>query len=417
MRMILKIIWESISQAFQQLRANKLRSFLSLLGISIGIFSIIGVLSGVDSLENNVRSSLQKLGNNVVYVKKWPWADSSGDWWKIIKRPQPDHSDYEVINKKVNSAQLTAYYVVVGIKTVKFKAAAVENSYLIGCSQEVAEIFNIEFDKGRYFSPAEYFSGSPKMVLGYQVADELFGAIDPLGKEVKMMGRKYEVIGVITKAGDELLNPLDFDDCILVSYYNARNLANLKSRQIFDGTVTIKAAEGVEIRQLKDEVKGVLRSHHRLKPKQNDDFALNELSMITQVFDNIFGVMNILGWVIGIFAMIVGGVSVANIMFVSVKERTNIIGIKKALGAKQFVILLEFLIESIILCLIGGVIGLGIVQVATMIFSKVLNFDLYLNAGNIMIGVFVSVVVGVVSGFIPAIQGARMDPVEAMRKK
>lgn len=416
MKTILKITKESISQALGQLRGNKLRSFLSLLGISIGIFCIIGVLSAVDSLEDNVRGSLEKLGNDIVYVKKWPWADISDSWWDYIKRPNPGHDDYEVISERVRSAELTSFHVVIGFKTVKFKSSSVDRTVLIGSSLKFSEMFKLEYEKGRYFSPAEYHYGSNKIILGFKVAEELFGGIEPIGKEIKLMGRKYEVIGIIEKAGDDLINPLDFDDCIVVSYNNARSLANLKAKQIFDTSVTVKAKENVSTEQLKGELKGVLRAHHRLKPKEKDDFSLNELSMISGVFDNIFGVLNLLGFIIGIFAMLVGGVSVANIMFVSVKERTNIIGIKKALGAKRHIILMEFLIEAIILCIIGGLIGLLLVAMVTKILSGIINFDLYLDTGNIVLGLVCSIFVGVISGFIPALNASRMDPVVAMRQ-
>ena len=413
---LLKIISESVRQAFGQLRANKLRSFLSLLGISIGIFCIIGVLSSVDSLESNVRGSLEKLGNDVVYVKKWPWADTSGDWWKYFRRPNPDFRDYEVIRKKVKNAALTAYHVVVGFKTAKWKSNSVERTILIGSSISFAEMFQIEFEKGRYFSPSEAHYGSNKIVLGFKVAQELFGSNEPIGRTIKMSGRKYEVIGVIKEAGNDLLNPLDFDDCLIVSYNNARGLANLKAKNVFDATVTIKAADGVAMQQLKDEAKGILRAHRKLKPKQGDNFSLNELSMISSVFDNIFGVLNLLGIVIGGFAIIVGMVSVANIMFVSVKERTNIIGIKKALGAQNWVVVSEFLIESVILCIIGGLMGLMFVYLIVTILSNVIDFELYLSFSNIAWGLGLSVIVGMFAGLIPAVLASRMDPVEAMRK-
>ena len=416
MMIILRVFSESIYQAFQQLRSNRMRSFLSLLGISIGIFCIIGVLSAVDSLEDNVRGSLEKLGSDVVYVKKWPWRDASGDWWKLIKRPNPDYQDYEVIKEKSRTSMLASYHVVIGFKTVKFGSSSVEGAVLIGSSYEFDEMFKLEYYKGRYFSTNEYHYGSNKIILGYNVAEELFANIEPIGRTIKMMGRKYEVIGVIEKAGDDLLNPLNFDDVILVSYPNARSLANLKATQIFDTSVTAKAAENISMQQLKDELKGILRAKRRLKPMEDDDFSLNELSMISSVFDSFFGVLNLIGIIIGLLAMLVGIVSVANIMFVSVKERTNIIGIKKALGAKSFVILLEFLIESIILCLICGIFGLVLVSAIIKILSNAIDFDMYLSFGNMVLGVTVSVMVGVVSGVIPALQAARMDPVDAMRQ-
>ncbi|MCB0633912.1 MAG: ABC transporter permease, partial [Lewinella sp.] len=225
MKILLKVIRESIMQAIGQLRGNKLRSFLSLLGISIGIFCIIGVLSAVDSLEDNVRTSMAKLGNDVVYVKKWPWRDVSGEWWDYIKRPHPSYEDYELLTERAKLVKLTAYHVVLGFKTVKYKSSSVDRAVLIAASQEFLDMFTVEFYKGRYFSPAEYNYGSNKIILGYTVSQELFGEVEPIGKRVKLMGREYEVIGVIDKAGDDLINPLDFDDCILVSYNSGRKLA------------------------------------------------------------------------------------------------------------------------------------------------------------------------------------------------
>lgn len=411
-----KIITESIAQAFHQLNANKLRSFLSLLGVTIGIFCIIGVLASVDSLEDNVRGSLQKLGSDVVYVKKWPWADVSGSWWDYIKRPNPDHNDFEVLSEKSKLADMTSFHVVIGFKTVKYKSSSVENTVLIGSSINFAQMFSLEFEKGRYFSPSEYHFGSNKIILGYKIAEQLFGSIEPIGKQIKMMGRKFEVIGVIEKAGNDLLNPLDFDECIVVSYNSARGLANLKARHIFDTSITVKAAQGVELRDLKDEMTGILRGHRRLKPREKDNFSLNELSMLSQFFDGFFGVLNMLGFIIGGFSILVGGFSVANIMFVSVKERTNIIGIKKALGAKRYVILLEFLIEAIVLCLIGGLLGLMLVYGVVTLLTEVIDFELYLSPENMFWGVVGAVAIGIISGFIPALQAARMDPVEAMRQ-
>ena len=416
MKTVLKIIYEGIAQALSQLRGTKLRSFLSLMGISIGIFSIIGVLSAVDSLEDNVRGSLEKLGNDIVYIEKWPWADVSDSWWTYLKRPNPSYDDYEVVKARANTAQLTSYHVFIGMRTVKYKSSSVERTALIGASSAFDQMFSMEFEAGRYFSPSEYHYGSNQIVIGFKVAEELFGTIDPIGKEIKLQGRKYEVIGVIKKSGNDLLNVLDFDECLLVSYNNARNLANLKSRQIFRSTVAVKAKDNINVDQMKDEVIGLVRSHHRLKPRERQDFSVNQLSMISSFFDSFFNVLNMLGIVIGLFAILVGGVSVANIMFVSVKERTSIIGVKKALGAKRYVILLEFLIEAIILCIIGGLMGLILVFITVNILSNAIDFSLYLSLGNVFWGVSLSILVGVISGLVPAIQASGMDAVNAMRQ-
>ena len=413
---ILKIAKESVLQALQQLKANKLRTFLSLLGISIGIFSIIGVLAAVDSLEDNVRGSLEKMGNDVVYVSKWPWANMDNEWWKYIKRPEPSYADYEAIKRKVDQASLTCFSVRVGRRTIKHQSSSTNNAFLLGASLEYAELFGIEFEKGRYFSTMEYHNGSNKIILGNDIATSLFGETEPLGRKIKMSGKKYEVIGVLKKSGDDLLDIADFDEAVFVGYPHAKTLVNLKSSQNYGTLIGIKAKEGVHLADLKDEIKGVVRASHRLKPRAEEDFSLNQMSLIVAVFDNIFTGLNVLGFVIGIFSFLIGGVSVANIMFVSVKERTGLIGVKKALGARRNIILLEFLIESVILCIMGGIIGLFFVQIVTMALSAIMDFDMYLDFGNILLGVGASIFIGIISGFIPALQASRMDPVEAMRK-
>lgn len=416
MRILFKIITESSRQALQELNSNRLRSFLSLLGVSIGIFCIIGVLSAVDSLEDNIRGSMEKLGNDVIYVEKWPWENFGGNWWKYFRRPNASHEEYEVIRDKVQNAGLTAFYVVIGFRTAKWQSNSAENTVVIAVTSEFDRMFSLEFDHGRFFSSAEYNYGGNKVIIGYKVAEALFGSLEPVGKEIKFQGRTFEVIGVLTTSGDELINPLDFDDCIIVPYTSARSLANLRNTNIMDASITVKAANNVALGQLKDEVRGVMRAARHLKPRAEDNFAINELSMVSRAFDQFFLVLNLLGIVIGAFAMLVGGVSVANIMFVSVKERTNLIGIKKAIGAKRYVILLEFLIEAIILCLFGGLIGLGLIFLITKGISTVIPFTIYMDLGNMLLGVGVSISIGIISGFIPALQAARMDPVVAMRQ-
>ncbi len=415
MRILGKIIVESIRQALQQLNGNRLRSFLSLLGISIGIFCIIGVLSAVDSLEDNIRGSMEKLGNDVIYVQKWPWADVSDSWWNYFKRPHPNYEEYERVRDNVISADMTAYLLGLGQRTIKWQSSSVENAYLIVGSIELANIFQMEFDRGRFFSPQEYYYGSNKVVLGHEVATQLFGSVEPIGKRVKIQGRRYEVIGMLTASGDELINPVDFDEAVIVSYPNAVNLANLRGDALNDGSIVVKAAQGVPLQQLRDEVRVEMRGDRRLPPRAEDTFAINELSLVNQVFDSFFAVLNSIGVIIGMFSMLVGGVSVANIMFVSVRERTGLIGVKKALGAKRYIILLEFLIEAVILCIIGGIIGLIIVAVATSAISRAIDFHIYLDVGNMVIGLIISILIGVISGMVPALLAARMDPVEAMR--
>lgn len=413
---ILKVIQESFRQAWQSLVGNKLRSFLSLLGISIGIFCVIGVLSAVDSLEDNVRSSFDKLGNDVVYVDRFSWAEDPGqNYWKWMKRPNPSYNDFKAIQTKVKSADMTSFYTVVGVKTAKYRSNSVEGSFLVGVTEDSGTLFGFEYAKGRYFSKAELVSGAPKVVLGAVVAQELFGPIEPIGKKISLGGRKLEVVGVIKEEGESLVNIMNFDEGAVIPFELARKYANIKEGHKMGSAISIKAKEGIDLDDMKEEVRGALRAKRKIKPKEGDDFALNELSLLSNLLDGVFGVLSTAGWIIGGFALIVGMFSVANIMFVSVKERTNLIGVKKALGAKSYVILLEFLIESVILCIIGGLFGLGLIWLLLTGVSKAIDFPLYLDIGNVIFGLSVSIFTGILAGIIPAMQASNMDPVTAMR--
>jgi putative ABC transport system permease protein len=417
MFVLLRVIRESLAQAVQQLNGNRLRSFLSLLGITIGIFCIIGVQSAVDSLESNIRGSIEKLGDDVLYIQKMPWnQDPHTNFWKFQRRPNPDYADYEVIKAKVKTAELVDYHVFLGAKTLKYRSNSVERAFTVAVTYDCADIFNLGFEKGRYYTPAEYNYGLNKIIIGYTVAEKLFGPIDPIGKEVKLAGHKLEVIGVIEQSGRDILKVMNWDEAILLGYETARKIANVTTNNPFGGTVNVKAADGVSLDRLKDDVTGVLRAHRHLPPREENNFALNNISILASIMDSIFGALNMAGLIIGGFAIFVGMFSVANIMFVSVKERTNIIGIKKALGAKQYYILLEFLIESVILCIIGGVFGLLFVYAITELLAGVMPFAIFLSFKNVLIGILLSAIIGVISGFIPAWQAARMDPVEAIRK-
>ena len=412
------VIYEGIKQAIGQLLGNKLRSFLSLLGITIGIFCIISVKSAVDSLEENIRESFRKLGTDVLYLSKMPWGeDPFQNYWKYMRRPNPSYKDYEVINKHVSSAQLVSFSVFAGQKTARFKSNSVENSFIVGCTLEYPEIFNLQLSDGRFFTPNEYQNGAFCCVLGSTIAENLFPGIDPIGKTINLSGYKAYVIGIIKKSGNDIINPLKFDQAMIIPFTMMKKIFNTKPEGPFSNTsVSIKAKKGVNLEILKDDVIAAIRANHRLHPKESNDFSLNEVSLLDSFIKAFFGVLNVAGLVIGGFSILVGMFSVANIMFVSVKERTNIIGIKKALGARQNVILLEFLVESVILCLLGGILGLLIVLLTVMVLSKILDFDIFLSLNNILTGIGLSALIGILAGFIPAMQAAKMDPVEAIRK-
>lgn len=414
----LKVIYESTVLALNELWSHKLRSFLSLLGICIGIFCIISVQSAVDSLAKSIKDGFGEFGSDVVIIDVWPWGEDPGDnYWKYLKRPSPSENDFEELGKRLKLADKLAFALYTGSKGVKYKSNSVDGTFILGATSDFPVIQNMEIEKGRGFTPGEYSSAANKVVLGSLVAQELFQNEDPLNKDVKLLGAKFQVIGVLKEEGDNPFNFLNYDEATWITFNTSKRYinSNNKSRNAAGKMLYIKAKDGVEIDELKDEIVGKLRSVRKLKPAEEDNFSVNDISVLNEVIDSVFGVVNIAGFIIGLFALIVGMFSVANIMFVSVKERTNIIGVKKALGAKQFIILLEFLIESIILCIVGGLIGIGVVMIVLKLISMVIPFDMWLSFQNLMLGLSVSIFVGIVAGVIPAFQAARMDPVEAIR--
>ena len=416
MKIFFKIVWESLNQALGSLRGNKLRTFLSLLGITIGIFCIIAVKSAVDSLQENIVSGFNELGSDVIYLDKMPWGEDPGEnYWKYAKRPDASLEDFEAIKKRSKLAENASYTIFTGGKTIKFQSSSLSNAFIMGSTFEYASIQNLKLQEGRYFSTNEYETGANKVILGYKVYNELFKSLDGIGREVKLFGQDFQVIGYLESEGDNAFNFINFDDVIWVGFNTVKKYINVKDESSVGRMLNIKAKAGVDLEELKGETASIIRAVRRLKPMEDSNFALNELSMLSQVLDSVFKVLNFAGFLIGIFALVVGMFSVANIMFVSVKERTSIIGIKKALGAKRFIILLEFLIEAVILCLIGGLIGLLLVFITLKLISLAIPFAMTLSFSNILIGVLSSVIVGIISGILPALQASGMDPVEAIR--
>jgi putative ABC transport system permease protein len=257
--------------------------------------------------------------------------------------------------------------------------------------------------------------GRNQIILGYEVKENLFGDLDPTGRSIKMMGRKFQVIGVLEEEGESLINVFPLDRAVIINYNTSQKILNQNSR-MFSSNLTVKpVSDRTEMDDLKGDIISALRAGRRIQPNEKNNFVLNELTMVADALQGFFGVLNAAGIFIGLFAILVGMFSVANIMFVSVKERTSIIGIKKALGAKRQIILLEFLIESIVLCLIGGGLGLLLVFAVFLLLNQFLTFEFFLAWTNIILGLSLSIVIGVISGLIPAIRASRLDPVVAIR--
>lgn len=398
--------------AVDSLVVNKLRTTLSLLGITIGIFSMISVFTLVDSLERNVRESIQVLGNNVIYIQKMPWNFSSGQpWWEYIRRPDPKIEEFKMVKRLSQNADAVAM-VVAGGTTLKHRNNSVENANAVGVTSEYNKIWDLKIEEGRYFTELESRTGRQVVIIGADIATSLFSG-NAIGKKMKIKGRKVEVIGVLKKEGESMMGNSN-DKNVIIPLQFARNFFQVRGRD--SGVIImVKAKDQVSNEELIDELTGIMRSLRKLKPKVKDNFALNELSMISKGFDSIFQIINLAGFVIAIFSIIVGGFSIANIMFVSVRERTSLIGIQKSLGAKNFFILFQFLSESVFLCLIGGAVGLLLIFLGTLLLTYGADFEVTLGLNNIVLGLGLSATIGIISGIIPSFKASRLDPVEAIR--
>ena len=412
--MFIRLLKEGLYFAINSVIVNKLRTFLSLFGITIGIFSIISVFTALDWMEKSIRDSIATLGDNVIYVQKWPWTFDFKNlaWWDIQKWPAVSLADYHSVLNKSTKTEV-ACFVASQPKQIKYKKNVASDSGVAAGTIEFKDVRSFEIEKGRYFSPFECSSGKNVAIIGNVLAEKLFEKADPIGKEISIAGFKTTVIGVTKKEGKGALGGSELDELTLVPVNFAKAFINLRNR--FIGTqIMIKAKPGVSVQELTEEVTMVLRAARRLKPGVHDNFSVNQATLLTQGFESVFAGINIGGWLIGGFSILVGGFGIANIMFVSVRERTNQIGIQKALGAKRFFILQQFLVESFLLSVLGGILGIIMVFIGTLIVNYMYDLDMYLTLGNILLAIFISGLIGIIAGYAPAYAAAKMNPVDAI---
>ena len=412
--LFLKLFRESFLFAYDALRQNKLRTMLSLLGVTIGIFTIIAVFSAVDTLRNNLQKSVDKLGNNSIYVQKWPWVGGSDfPWWKYLQRPVPKLRNYEELQRRSQTAEALSYEISIDNRTIKYKSNTVEGAQIDAASKDHDKTWNFDFASGRYFTEMESKTGAPVVNIGFDIAENLFPGGDAVGKQIKVMNRYVTIVGVFSKQGKDMLG-ISTDKEVLLPLNFAHNLLDVQAEK-YQPQIIVRGKKGIPVDDVESELRGLMRSIMSLRPGQEDNFSLNRTTMLTNALDSLFSVVNVAGLIIGGFSVLVGGFGIANIMFVSVKERTNIIGIQKSLGAKNYFILLQFLIEAIVLCFLGGLIGLLLVYLLTFGVKAVFDIQVILDLKNIIVGIGTSVTIGVISGIVPAYFASRLDPVEAIR--
>ncbi|HNT93869.1 MAG TPA: ABC transporter permease, partial [Bacteroidales bacterium] len=404
--MWLKMFRESFLFAFSSVVVNKLRTFLSLFGITIGIVSIISVFTVFDWMEGSIRESIATLGDNTIYVEKWPWAsDASIKWWDMIKWPPPSVDDYEAVVKRSASASAVCY-TVGSSEPVKYRGNMIGETWIMGATHDFENVRSFDIERGRYFTQSETAAGKPVAIIGAEVAEKLFDRIDPVGKEISIDRYRAQVIGVFKKEGKGGISDSGMDEGVLVPIDFSRQFINFRN-PFLNSDIMIRGKDNVPVQQLSDEITMILRAARRIGPGEENNFSINRATQITSTLEPVFRGINIAGWIIGGFSILVGGFGIANIMFVSVRERTSIIGIQMALGAKRRWILQQFLTESVLLSVTGGILGLIIVFIGTLFINYFFTLGMYLTAGNIILAIVISATIGIIAGFAPASSASR----------
>lgn len=409
-----RLLSESFRFAMNALRNNKLRTLLSLLGVTIGIFSIIAVLAAVDSLDRKITKDLSSLDKNTIYLMRMSFGPSEIPEWKREQFPNVKYDEYLYLKGAMTNTDQLGYQIFTKRESIKYESNTVTDVNIVPVSHEFIDIQGLEFEEGRFYNESEANSAAPVVVIGYEIAKSLFEDAEPIGKKIRLYGQRFTVIGVLKKKGGGLSFGNNNDTSAFIPVNFARQIFGDNNKSIVN-VIIFKPQSGVDMEAYKAEITQKLRNFRGLKAGEIDNFFINVFSGFTDFIDGIISQMNVVGWIISGFSLLVGGFGIANIMFVSVKERTNLIGIQKSLGAKNRFILFQFLFEAIILSVIGGIIGLFMVWIIALILTKTLEFEFVLGLGNILLGTGLAAIIGLISGILPAISASKLDPVEAIR--
>lgn len=413
MQRFFAIIGSSFKIAMLELWKAKLRTFLSLFGITIGIFCIIGVLTTVNSLEKNLQTEIKSLGTNTIYVDKWQYsAGADYPFWKYAKRPTPRYDELTEIKARTVTAKYAAFKISMQANVEGGQNVA-QRIRIYGVTEDFTKIQPIEIQYGRTLGDTEYDRGISSVVIGHNLAQSLFN--DPeiaLNKFITVRGQRSRVIGIMKKRGTQLIGGWGFDECVIMPYKYARTIMDERKA---DPLILVQGKDGINSKVLQDDLKGTMRAVRKLSPREDDNFSLNDVNDFSETLSGVFVNVNLGGWIIGALSFIVGIFGVANIMFVTVAERRAQIGLKKAIGAKRSSIIAEFLLESAFLCIIGGLIGLLLIFILTKVATALLDFPIFLSAPIIGIAILICILAGIAAGIIPAARAAKLDPVVAIR--
>ncbi len=398
---------EGLKLSFMALMANKARAVLTMLGIIIGIISVTLMGAAIEGLTRAFNSSIASIGADVLYVQKWPWMDNSGEWWKFRNRKDLEIDYAEKIKK--DATLLAAVAPIVGrIGTLKFQNMTANNVEVEGTTSDFMYVSKMEFTDGRFFTDEESRGNRPVAVIGSDVADQLFPNREPVGQHIKVNGLSFRVIGVRSKEGS-FMGMFSLDNLVIIPVGQFQDIYG----KHFHPSIEARVSDPTDMDNAREELRGIMRKIRGLSPLQPDDFSINQQDLLTKAFDKIAGIIGGVGLFVTALSLFVGGIGIMNIMFVSVTERTKEIGVRKALGARRRTILVQFLIESSLICLGGGLLGLAFSYPLSMLIDKFLPTSMPLSIA--ITGILISLLVGLVSGLIPAMRASKLDPVEALR--
>lgn len=411
-RLYIELI-ESVRIAFTQILANKLRSALTALGVIIGIVAVTLMGTAIKGIDVGVDRSFSGFGDDILYVTKWPWRDVE-DWWNFRNRRPIRHEYARQVNEWIAANPSSALKVAVptsgrGMNIVRGEYR-LNNIFTLGTSSDYGRITRSDLKEGRFFSDFEAQMGRNVVVIGFDVADALFPAESALGKTIRIRDQNFQVLGVTARQGS-FLGLFSWDSMVAVPLPAYRRYFRANDQ----GEVRVQV-DATRMAAARDELRGLMRRIRQLDPEQRDDFELNEQGTIRSQLDPIKNGIALAGFFITGLALFVGAIGIMNITYVSVKERTKEIGTRKALGARRRTILLQFLIEAVAICFVGGLAGLGLAAGLTQVVALVAPaFPLVFSLSLVLLGLIISVLTGVFSGFAPAWQASKLDPVVALR--
>lgn len=409
MKTILFELKEGLLIALRAMKANKIRSALTMLGIFIGVTVVVTMSTAIKGIDNSFQDGISALGSDVLYVDKWAWF-TNVDWWKIRNRKNIEMADFEKFKRMARMPTAVAP-VLNTFQTVKFGEKRVETINVNGSNADYVKTTNFTFDQGRFYSEVESNSSRQAAVIGSEIAKKLFPRGDALDKTIKIGAANFKVVGVLSEQGSFLLGPWNPDNQVFIPI--GAIYKNFITRRHGSVTINVRAPSPALLEETKAEAIGLMRKIRGLTYDEEDDFSVNQSEGLTENYNSVVGVIQIAGLFITGLSLFVGAIGIMNIMFVSVRERTKEIGLRKAVGAKKRTILVQFLLESSAICLVGGLAGL----LAAILLSMMINqfFPTSIQIDAVIIAIVVSIITGVLSGLAPAYTAAKMDPVDALR--